>query len=77
MLRTPNFLEYIMEGCDLTMAVAVDFTSSNKNIDDPASLHYVHGGQLNQYQDAMLCMSCNFTTTPQLQTRIRCPLKDV
>jgi len=51
--RTPNFLDYIMEGCDLTISVAVDFTASNKNIDDPVSLHHLSDAQQNQYQLAM------------------------
>lgn len=51
--RTPNFLDYIMEGCDLTISVAVDFTASNKNIEDPVSLHHVSEEQQNQYQQAM------------------------
>jgi len=51
--RTPNFLDYIMEGCDLTISVAVDFTASNKDIDDPVSLHHLSDAHQNQYQLAM------------------------
>jgi hypothetical protein len=49
-MRTPNFLDYIMEGCDLTMSVAIDFTASNKEYDDPSSLHHVGGDSENGYQ---------------------------
>jgi len=51
--RTPDFLDYIMEGCNMTFSVAVDFTASNKAIQDPASLHYIQCGVNNQYQEAI------------------------
>ncbi len=56
MQRTPNFLDYIQEGCDLTFSVAVDFTASNKSIQDPASLHHIAEGVLNQYQQAIMAV---------------------
>ena len=54
--RTPDFLDYIQEGCDLTFSVAVDFTASNKSIQDPASLHHIAEGVLNQYQQAIMAV---------------------
>jgi len=37
--RVPTFLDYIMEGCELTLTVSVDFTASNGKQLDPKSLH--------------------------------------
>ena len=37
--RIPTFLDYIMEGCELTLTVSVDFTASNGKPLDPKSLH--------------------------------------
>lgn len=34
-----TFLEYIFGGCEINLAIAIDFTLSNGPIDDPASLH--------------------------------------
>ena len=50
----PTWLDYIMEGCEVTLNVAVDFTASNGDPKDPSSLHAaIDGGGLNQYQQAM------------------------
>ena len=52
--RMPTWLDYIMEGCEVTLNVAVDFTASNGDPKDPSSLHAaIDGGGLNQYQQAM------------------------
>eukprot|EP00918_Siedleckia_nematoides_P098130 GHVU01214836.1.p1 GENE.GHVU01214836.1~~GHVU01214836.1.p1 ORF type:complete len:563 (+),score=135.63 GHVU01214836.1:54-1691(+) len=52
--RIPSFLDYITEGCELTVTMAVDFTASNGDPADPKSLHAMVQGQLNQYQKAMM-----------------------
>lgn len=50
-LRVPEFLDYITEGVELFLTVAVDFTLSNGAIDEPSSLHYVDpSGAWNPYQ---------------------------
>lgn len=36
----PSFLDYIRGGTEMNFTVAVDFTGSNGNPDDPRSLHY-------------------------------------
>lgn len=35
-----SFLEYVFGGCDISLALAVDFTLSNGNPNDRDSLHY-------------------------------------
>uniref|UniRef100_A0A1I7ZW41 Copine-3 n=1 Tax=Steinernema glaseri TaxID=37863 RepID=A0A1I7ZW41_9BILA len=47
-----SFLEYITGGTRLDFAVAVDFTASNGQVNDPRSLHYI-GSSLNEYQMAI------------------------
>ena len=34
-----TFLEYIFGGCEINLAIALDFTLSNGRIEDPSSLH--------------------------------------
>lgn len=34
-----TFLEYIFGGCEINLAIAIDFTLSNGKVDDPTSLH--------------------------------------
>ena len=47
----PSFLDYIKSGVQLNVSLAVDFTASNRPINDPSSLHYI--GQRNSYQKAL------------------------
>ncbi|KAF3948070.1 hypothetical protein CMV_025883 [Castanea mollissima] len=50
-----SFLDYISSGFELNFMVAVDFTASNGNPQNPDSLHYINpSGQLNSYQQAIL-----------------------
>ncbi|CAL5194681.1 unnamed protein product [Lathyrus oleraceus] len=50
-----SFIDYISSGFELNFMVAVDFTASNGNPQQPDSLHYVSGsGQLNSYQKAIM-----------------------
>ena len=39
-----TFLNYILGGTDVSLIVAIDFSKSNKDPNDPASLHYIGGG---------------------------------
>jgi hypothetical protein len=52
----PNFTDYIMGGCELSLIVAIDFTGSNGDPKTPQSLHYIcpAGNQKNQYEQAIL-----------------------
>eukprot|EP00040_Diaphanoeca_grandis_P039911 m.260571 g.260571 ORF g.260571 m.260571 type:complete len:609 (-) comp40134_c0_seq1:29-1855(-) len=45
-----SFLSYLKEGLELNFAVAVDFTGSNGDPSQPASLHYSNPYAPNQYQ---------------------------
>ena len=36
-----TFLDYLFGGCQLGLQIAIDFTISNGNIEDPGCLHYV------------------------------------
>uniref|UniRef100_A0A7S2SLX7 C2 domain-containing protein n=1 Tax=Rhizochromulina marina TaxID=1034831 RepID=A0A7S2SLX7_9STRA len=47
-----TFLDYIKGGWELNMVMGVDFTGSNGNPADPASLHYIDVSQrrMNQYE---------------------------
>ncbi|KAJ3088594.1 Copine-8 [Quaeritorhiza haematococci] len=48
-----SFLDYIAGGTTISLAVAIDFTSSNGDPSHPSSLHYRDPQQLNQYQQAI------------------------
>jgi hypothetical protein len=47
------FLEYVAGGCELNVAVAIDFTGSNGDPRKPGSLHYMSAGQPNDYEKAI------------------------
>jgi len=50
----PTFLDYISNGTELSFTVAIDFTASNGNPQDPRSLHYNDPtGAPNQYITAI------------------------
>jgi len=50
----PSFLDYIKGGTQVNFTVAVDFTGSNGNPNQPSSLHYRDPtGRPNQYQTAI------------------------
>jgi hypothetical protein len=51
--RGNAFLDYIAGGCELNVAVAIDFTGSNGDPRKPGSLHYLNSGQRNDYEKAI------------------------
>ncbi|XP_065221686.1 copine-8-like [Planococcus citri] len=53
MRKVHTFLDYITGGTQLNCTFAIDFTSSNGDPHLPSSLHYISGGQPNQYQQAL------------------------
>jgi hypothetical protein len=49
--------KYIEGGCEISLVIGIDFTVSNKDPSDPASLHYIDPIDKtahNQYQQAIL-----------------------
>eukprot|EP01129_Flabellula_baltica_P008785 TRINITY_DN351_c0_g2_i1.p1 TRINITY_DN351_c0_g2~~TRINITY_DN351_c0_g2_i1.p1 ORF type:complete len:554 (+),score=123.69 TRINITY_DN351_c0_g2_i1:32-1663(+) len=44
-----TFLDYIIGGTQINLMVAIDYTASNGDPREPASLHYMQPGVLNQY----------------------------
>ena len=48
-----SFLDYIKNGVQIALSIGIDFTSSNGNINDPKSLHYISPGKLNDYEQAI------------------------
>lgn len=54
--KTFRFLDYIIGGTNLTLAVAVDFTQSNGHPQEEGSLHHIKSHVPNQYEQ----VSCLF-----------------
>lgn len=53
-LEMPSFISYLQGGLRLDFVVAVDFTASNKPVDNPQSLHYMDNpNQPSQYYQAL------------------------
>ena len=48
-----TFVDYLKAGLEIGLSVAIDFTGSNGNPDDPKSLHYIYGPEPNQYERAI------------------------
>ena len=51
-----DFIDYLKGGLQIALHVAIDFTSSNKDPEDPSSLHYYSQNRdsMNPYQDAIM-----------------------
>lgn len=50
----PKFVDYLSGGCEINLAIAIDFTGSNGDPRRPGTLHYIHpDGQLNDYEKAL------------------------
>ena len=49
-----TFLDYINEKIRIGLCIGIDFTQSNKNPDDPSSLHYITNIKKNPYERAIL-----------------------
>lgn len=53
-VQVPTFVDYLRSGLQLNMITAIDFTASNRDPEDPRSLHHFFpGSQLNQYQQCI------------------------
>ena len=49
-----TFVDYLNAGIEIGLTVAIDFTRSNGNPNEPNSLHYILGAQQNQYERSIL-----------------------
>lgn len=49
MQRAFSFFDYLRGGLELRMVVGLDFTRSNRSVEDPRSLHYMNGQLKNDY----------------------------
>jgi len=49
----PNFLDYISGGCELNVAVAIDFTGSNGDPRKPGTLHHIGSTGRTDYEKAI------------------------
>ena len=50
--RNYNFIDYIKNGVNIKLSIGIDFTSSNKQPNEPSSLHYLGSG-MNDYELAI------------------------
>ena len=49
-----SFLDYVFGGCEIKVNIAVDFTRSNGEVNEPNSLHFIGGAnKQNQYTQAI------------------------
>ncbi|ORY01096.1 Copine-domain-containing protein, partial [Basidiobolus meristosporus CBS 931.73] len=51
--KSETFLDYLHAGAQLSMTVAIDFSKSNGDFGNPASLHYLSNSRQNSYQEAL------------------------
>ena len=49
-----NFIDFLEGGLNIIQLMGIDFTGSNRDPDDPLSLHYISSSGLNDYQKAIL-----------------------
>jgi hypothetical protein len=52
-VQKPTFVDYLRGGLQLNLVTAIDFTSSNGNVNDPRSLHYLNPNAPNQYESCI------------------------
>eukprot|EP00127_Corallochytrium_limacisporum_P005789 Clim_evm7s211 gene=Clim_evmTU7s211 len=51
--KKPTLIEYLQGGCEINLAMAIDFTASNGNPANPQSLHHLNMQRMNEYQAAI------------------------
>ena len=47
----PEFVDYLSGGCQISLAVAIDFTASNGDPREPGTPHYFHSPQSKEWND--------------------------
>ena len=53
LLNQYSLIDYIKAGVQIRLSIGIDFTSSNYQINNPNSLHYISIGSLNNYEQAI------------------------
>lgn len=53
LIMTATMLEYVTGGCEISLMMAIDFTSSNGDPANPKSLHFRSPGTRNAYESAI------------------------
>ena len=71
--ETPSFLDLLKGGLQIDFSVAIDFTLSNGNVNNPQSLHHSAAGQLTQYEQAILGVGKILDHYNAKQCEPRCP----
>ena len=56
-VKNYSLFDYIRGGCQISLAIAVDFTGSNGIPTSPQSLHYLSPNGYNQYEQALFAVS--------------------
>ena len=51
--REYTFVDYLKAGVQIGLSIAIDFTGSNGDPNDPRSLHFIKGAEPNQYERAI------------------------
>ncbi|GKY97057.1 hypothetical protein MPSEU_000664300 [Mayamaea pseudoterrestris] len=49
--RRPEFVDYLSSGCQISLAVAIDFTASNGDPRQPGTPHYFHPSDSKEWND--------------------------
>jgi len=49
--RRPDFVDYVTGGCEISLAVAIDFTASNGDPRVPGTPHYFHTAECQEWND--------------------------
>ena len=52
-VREHSFIDYIAGGCQISLITAIDFTASNRDPNDPNSLHHIRPQGFNDYEKAL------------------------
>jgi len=51
--QKPTFFDYLRSGLQLNLITAIDFTASNRDCNDPRSLHFLQPNAMNSYEQCI------------------------
>lgn len=72
--RRLSFLDYMAGGCEIQCMLAVDFSSNNAPIDNPASFHYAGEQPSNERNIQLCCLHSRSSRGTQLLSCTQHPL---